>query len=233
MTDTLLETWNGWTIRFRPGTQQPGRLLLLLHGWTGDENSMWVFARNFPPHLWLLAPRGLYPAEQGGYSWRPVSPTTFGRPTLDDLRPAAEALVDLVDAFGAHHDLDVRQFEVMGFSQGAALSVVMACLYPQRVWRAAILAGFVPDGMHDLLASRPLQGKSLFLAHGTQDRLVPIERARTSRNLLEQAGAQVLYCEDEVGHKVSAGCLQALEAFFAGDDVGFSGDWKSNPSSGF
>jgi hypothetical protein len=32
--------------------------------------------------------------------------------------------------------------------------------------------------------------------------------------LLEQAGAQIVYCEAEVGHKVSADCLRALETFF-------------------
>jgi predicted esterase len=31
--------------------------------------------------------------------------------------------------------------------------------------------------------------------------------------LLEKAGAQVTYCEGEVGHKVSADCLRALKEF--------------------
>ena len=30
-----------------------------------------------------------------------------------------------------------------------------------------------------------------------------------------RAGAQVTFCEDEVGHKVSASCLRALKDFFA------------------
>ena len=33
-------------------------------------------------------------------------------------------------------------------------------------------------------------------------------------SLLEQAGAQVTYCEADVGHKVSADCLRGLENFF-------------------
>jgi len=33
-------TYNGWTMRVRHATQEPARFLLLLHGWTGDENSM-------------------------------------------------------------------------------------------------------------------------------------------------------------------------------------------------
>jgi predicted esterase len=43
--------------------------------------------------------------------------------------------------------------------------------------------------------------------------MVTIDRARASIELLEQAGAQVTYCEDEVGHKLSANCLRALENY--------------------
>jgi predicted esterase len=45
--------------------------------------------------------------------------------------------------------------------------------------------------------------------------MVTVDRARASIALLEQAGARVTYCEDEVGHKVSVNCLRALQKFFA------------------
>jgi predicted esterase len=78
-----------------------------------------------------------------------------------------------------------------------------------------MLAGFVPDGLEEGIARRSLQGKPFFVAHGTKDETVPIDRARASIALLEQAGAQVTYCEDDVGHKVSVACLRALQKFFA------------------
>jgi phospholipase/carboxylesterase len=61
-----------------------------------------------------------------------------------------------------------------------------------------------------------LEGKPFFVTHGTKDEMVPIERARASIEILERAGAQVTYCEDNVGHKVSATCLRSLKEFFAG-----------------
>jgi len=59
-----------------------------------------------------------------------------------------------------------------------------------------------------------LEGKDFFVAHGVKDETVTIDRARHSVALLEQAGARVTYCEDEVGHKVSANCVVALKNFF-------------------
>ena len=213
--NTQLIEFEDWVLRIRPTTHKPARLLLLLHGYTGDENSMWVFARVLPSHYWMVAPRAPHFTEPGGFSWRPPQPGTFGRPSLEQLRDSAEALIALVDAYSASVGLDASTFDVMGFSQGAAMSNLLAFLYPQRIRKTGILAGFVPSGLEELVPQRPLLGKPFFITHGTKDEMVTIDRARASIALLEQAGAQVLYCEDEVGHKVSVTCLRALRDFFA------------------
>ena len=207
-------TYNGWIMRVRHATQEPARFLLLLHGWTGDENSMWIFTRNFPADMWIFAPRAPHLAEGGGYSWRPPHPGTRGLSTLSDLKPAADDLIHLVDDVSASIGVNATQFDVAGFSQGGAMTNVLTLLYPQRIRKAAVLAGFMPGGVDDLLARRVLAGKPFFVAHGTQDHLVPVERARASIDLLEQAGAQVTFCEAEVGHKVSLECLHGLESFW-------------------
>jgi phospholipase/carboxylesterase len=214
-------TYNGWTMRVHHAVQEPARFMLLLHGWTGDENSMWVFARKFPADMWIAAPRGPHAAKEGGYSWRAlrsVQDSDWGLPTLLDLKPAADSLIRMVDDVSASIDVDATQFDVAGFSQGGALTNLLALLYPQRIRKVAVLAGFMPGGVDDLLARHVLAGKQFFVAHGIQDNLVPVERARQSIELLEQAGAQVTFCEAEVGHKVSADCLRGLETFFKTQD---------------
>ncbi|HEY6074273.1 MAG TPA: alpha/beta fold hydrolase [Anaerolineales bacterium] len=211
--DTTLIEFCEWTLRLRPAAASPARLLLMIHGFTGDENSMWVFAHDLPPDTWVLAPRAPFASEPFGYSWRPFADGDSSRTSLEMLQPSIEALIGLVDAYSASVGLDVGQFDVMGFSQGAALAALLAMQHPSRVARLALLAGFVPRGAEDLIASRPLSGKRVFVAHGTQDNLVPVERARRSVELLEQAGAQVTYCEAEVGHKLSLDCMRALRVY--------------------
>jgi predicted esterase len=151
---SLLE-YQGWTLRTRAPERTPARLLLMLHGWTGDENSMWVFARNMPVDYFILAPRGIHIAPQGGFSWRPMPSGTFGRPSLAELSDAAQRLIGLVDSFQHEAGVDASTFDVIGFSQGAALSNVLTCLYPARVRKAGILAGFMPSGMDEIIAQRP------------------------------------------------------------------------------
>lgn len=216
LNNASLITFNDWTLRIRESTAPSPRLLLLIHGLTGDENSMWVFARELPSHYWMIAPRAPHASEmkQGGYTWKLPQFDNMNEVGLDLLRSAAQELMKLVDEYAASAGLDATTFDVMGFSQGAAMSNVLAFLYPERIRKVGILAGFVPAELKNLVSQRPLEGKSFFVAHGKKDESVTIEHARASIEILEQAGAQVTYCEDEVGHKVSITCLRALKKFF-------------------
>lgn len=205
-----------FTIRLRtPPGSGPHPVVLLLHGWTGDEDVMWVFADKLPKESMILAPRGLYPAPMGGYSWHPHRDGSW--PWIDDFRPAVEALLQVLvpESFP---EADFTQLRLMGFSQGAALAYTFSLLYPVRVMAIAGLSGFLPDGSEALARNQPLKGKPIFVAHGSQDETVPVGRARQAVEVLEAAGAKVTYCEDDVGHKLSAKCFRALETFFKSEE---------------
>lgn len=211
--ETQLITFENWILRIRPPVKpaQGKRILLMLHGWQGDENSMWVFAHKFPADYWIVAPRAPHLAPQGGYSWS--MPPKW--PTVDLLRPAAAALLDLLDTWPRANNLDGASVDVIGFSQGAAMSFALTLLYPARVRKMALLAGFAPTGAEQIIAPGRLNGKNLFVAHGTKDEQVPIAQARRSVQLLEQAGAQVAYCESDIAHKLGVNCLRTLEAYLS------------------
>jgi phospholipase/carboxylesterase len=211
-TDTTTTTFENWTLRVRPGTSP--RILLLLHGWTGNENSMWIFTRHFPSEYWIVTPRAPYLAQPGGYSWRAPAPRGSW-PTVDLFRPSVAALIEFVERFAAASQLDASSVDVAGFSQGGALTLTLGALFPARVGKMGSLAGFAPEGAEQILTPGRLNGKNVFLAHGTQDQIVPIDMARRAVQLLEGAGAQVTYCESEVGHKLGADCLKALETYLA------------------
>ncbi len=136
----------------------------MLHGWTGDENSMWVFARNFPADYYILAPRAPHPARRA--ATRGARLRRAGRP-LDLMRPSAEALLDLLDGFARAYDLDASSVDVIGFSQGGAMTFTLAWLAPQRIRKSGILAGFAPQDAEAMLRPGMLAGRHVFVAHGT------------------------------------------------------------------
>jgi phospholipase/carboxylesterase len=211
MNDNIL-TMNNIVMKVhQPDGAGPFPIFLLVHGWTGDEGSMWVFSSRLPKNALLIAPRGLFSTHGGGYSWYPKLNKPL--PWLDDFLPAVEQLFETISIknFPAG---DFSSLHLVGFSQGAALCCTMTILYPERIASLAGLSGFLPDGASAWLSPGRLSGLPVFLAHGTQDERIPVGRARDAVAQLEQAGARVMYCEDEVGHKLSARCFHGLEAFY-------------------
>jgi len=203
-----------WTTRIRePKGAGPHPVILLLHGWTGDENSMWIFAGRLPGDALLVAPRGLHDTPLGGYGWHPHQLGAW--PDLSAFEPAIQALLDLMTAEN-FPQADFSRMHMAGFSQGAALTYAFALEHPERVASFAGLSGFMPQKAEPLITDHPLQDKRVFVAHGTQDELVPVARARQAVGQLGEAGAQVTYCEDDVGHKLSATCFHGLQDFFTG-----------------
>lgn len=205
-------TVNDWVIRIsEPQVDGPHPVIVLLHGWTGDENAMWIFASRLPKDALLVAPRGSFNTPLGGHGWYPHKPKAW--PWVDDFLPAIEALQDLLTPINFPNG-DFSKLSLVGFSQGAALSFAYAILFPNLVRTVASLSGFLPEGSEALARNKPLHHKPIFMAHGTQDELVPVYKARQAVEVLELAGAKVTYCEDEVGHKLSANCFRGLESFF-------------------
>lgn len=207
------EQYGEWVVKVQhPDCAPPWSVFLLLHGWTGDENSMWIFTPRLPRNALLIAPRGLFSASPDGFSWEEMRDNSW--PNLNRLRFASDRLMKDLIVPGNFPDANFKQLHVIGFSQGAALAYSLAIFYPGAFRSIAALSGFLPEESESLLQDYRLGGLRIFIAHGTEDNLVPVTKAYQAEALLEKAGAKIVYCEDEVGHKISASCFRELEAFY-------------------
>ncbi len=203
-----------WTLKIRvPAGPGPHPVAFLIHGWTGDEKSMWVFASRLPRSALLVAPRAPYVSRHpqfGGYSWVQERGQSFSN--LEMFQPAIDMFEILLPELGKHAKGNFEQFSMVGFSQGAAFSFAFAMRNSGRVNRLASLAGFLPSESHVHISA--LVPVPIFIAHGTQDETVPVTMARSARSDFETAGVKVSYCESETGHKLGADCAKQLSEFF-------------------
>lgn len=203
-----------WTLKLREPAAAGAPTLLLIHGWTGDENSMWVFTSQLQKDYFMVAPRAPFASrhqQHGGYSWIRREQIS-GWPAVEDFADGMRALTYLLDELaGRYPGLDFQRLDLVGFSEGAALAAAFACRYPGRVGRLALLAGFLPSGA--VANSTDLSHMDVFIGHGTQDESVPVSLAREAAESLKRAGARVSHCESPVGHKLGADCMRALRQF--------------------
>jgi predicted esterase len=89
----------------------------------------------------------------------------------------------------------------------------LGVLHPEKIRKMGVLSGFAPDGVEEAITPGLLNGKSIFVAHGALDDTVPISMAEHAIGLLKKAGAQVHYCQSEIGHKLSSACLKAFGSY--------------------
>ena len=208
------DTWttlfdNGWIIStLAPLETSANPPLVLLHGLSGDENSLKPLAQNFKRNRWIISLRGIMPAEDQGFAWaaaRTRSEQGFSAAVqrFSHEWPNIRTLMDIPDT----------NIDLFGFSQGAAFTALLLLAFPQIIRNVAIVSGFVPEldpefKYPDLLTHR------IFISHGTQDDVVPFAEAQRSVEFFSQRNAEVVFCKSNTRHKIGAYCLQGLNDFF-------------------
>jgi phospholipase/carboxylesterase len=203
---------NGWVAKIQQSPDSyPSKIIILLHGWTGDEESMNIFVRNFNEDYLLIFPRGPVTSPLGGYGWVAMEEKTF--PSAQEFLSNAAMLVDQLKTWIVLNGYKPSNLNLIGFSQGACMAYILSIMYPDMFEKTACLAGYLPNGLENHLTPQSLVGHKYFISHGTLDETVPVELARNSVKVLDAAGAEVNYCEENVGHKLSLPCFKALEDF--------------------
>jgi len=207
---------NGWHFLVRRPQEKahPKRILLLLHGHLGNEKVMWTLTKPIPDKIIMIAPRAPVKMGEDQYSWHKISPNWH---SIDAYQKLAEVLMNRVNLWKENEGLEISHYDVMGFSQGAVMAYALAIIYPELIRKVAALAGFIPHSWMQQLQDISFNHKSFYIAHGTQDEIVPIEKARQTVSWLKEKNAWVTFCETETGHKLSVNCFNELGIFFAND----------------
>jgi len=124
------------------------------------------------------------------------------------IRASEKLLLGLVEREKARGIAEAR-IVLAGFSQGGAIVLQTALRYPARLAGIMALSTYVPLA-GSLEAERDAAGAStpIFMAHGRQDELIGIERARRSRELLQGLGCEIEWHEYPMGHAL---CPEEIE----------------------
>ena len=206
---------NSFVVNIRhPVGAGPYPVTILLHGWTGDESSMWLFVKDRIKNHFIFSPRAPYPSKnqlKGGYSWTLLH--TDHWPEVDDFIFSAKELLSLIESLSKQYEGNFDVVNVVGFSQGAALGYVFSMIYPEKVRRLVALAGFLPDGSEKLLKHDQLQGLPILIEHGIKDDIVPIELARKAKGKLLKAGAEIDFIQLHGGHTVTKRGISKITGF--------------------
>ena len=201
----------------KPGGPRPTAAVIWLHGLGADGHDF----EPIVPELRLAKPvRFVFPHA-------PIRPVTinngmrmrawydifeFGGGKEDEagIRASQKLVDELIAAEKG------RKIVLAGFSQGGAIVLQTALRHPERLAGVMALSTYLPIAS-TLAAERHAANKDLpiFMAHGQFDDIIPIERARRSREMLEKLGYPVTWKEYPMPHSVCAPEIGDISAFLA------------------
>jgi phospholipase/carboxylesterase len=176
--------------------------LILLHGRGADEEDLLGLSEYLDKRLLLISARALFPFPYGGgYTWYDVG--TVGDPDPAMFRTSYDALSRFMDDILGAYPVDRRQVFLLGFSMGTVMSYALSLTRPSLFRGVIANSGYIPEGTHLAFQWNALKGVNFWIAHGTNDPVIPIQFGRRAQQLLEQAGAKFVYHEYPIAHQIS------------------------------
>lgn len=199
------EQYVGLRFIHRAGMAPSAPLVVLVHGRAGTAEVMWAFDRLIPPEVSVVSFQAFLPDALGGYSWWDMASPDPLEPAIlrarDKFMFAFERYVEL-------NNLRPRKTVALGFSQGSALLSASVLTGALLIDGLGVLAGFLYKGGDvPAITSNP----DVFIAHGSNDEVISVAKARKGVDRLRALGLSVEYVEEEVGHKVGIQGTRALK----------------------
>ncbi|MCA1586577.1 MAG: dienelactone hydrolase family protein [Acidobacteria bacterium] len=187
--------------------------IILVHGRGGAAAEMIdLSGQFFDPAVAYLAPQA------AGHTWYPysfLSPLEQNEPALGSALNVITTLLASLEEQGVGAERAV----LLGFSQGACLSLEYAARHPRRyAGIAALSGGLIGAAIDPRTYAGSLVGTPVLLGCSDRDAHVPLARVQESARVLEQLGARV----DEriypgMGHTINDDELRAVRRMMRGD----------------
>ena len=215
MTSSPLETLEFTT------SPTPEAAVIVLHGLGADGNDFVPVAQMLDPgvgvrHVFPNAPE-MPVTINNGYVMRAWYDIREGDLTQREdeagLRRSQQAIDTLIER-EITRGIPAHRIVLMGFSQGCAMTLLSGLRQSHRLAGLVGLSGYLPLAATTETERNPAnQHTPIFLAHGTEDPVVPLQRAIASRDQLQALGYRVDWHQYPMPHSVCPDEVADIEAF--------------------
>ncbi len=194
---------------FSPEASYP--LVILLHGFGAGMHDLAGLTPAIDREGYLYAcPNAPLPFQVGlgqtGYGWTPP----WGKATAEDKKQAREMLGTFFDEVMEQYHVSPGKVVLMGFSQGGSMTYRCGLPRPETFAGLASLSSSLQD-QEELRTQLPQQRtQPIFISHGVNDDIAPVDMARQAKAFLEGEGYTPWYREYPMKHEISQEVLDDL-----------------------
>lgn len=203
--------------RLQPRQGRPGKVpvLVMLHGIGSHEGDLLQLAPYLDPRLAVISLRAPLPWGAGGFAWFEMAWTPEGLVgDPEQARRSRELLSHFLDQGIPSLALDPAQVYLLGFSQGAIMSLYLALTQPEKLAGVVAISGRLsPEILAEAVEPARLQHLSILVVHGTADAVLPVAFGRQIRDYFASLPLSLTYREYAMGHEVSPESLRDIQGW--------------------
>jgi phospholipase/carboxylesterase len=175
-------------------------VIFLLHGMGSNEQNMMPLVSGMKKELFVFSLRG--PIQQPpGYAFFTIK--GFGNPHREVFDSAVNRIEDFIQYAIEKYPIDAEEVYLMGFSQGAILSMTLGLKLGNRIKGIIALSGYLPAFVKDEYEIKPMDKVSAFISHGELDPVLPYEWGVDAEAFYKQKGTASTFKSYPESHTVS------------------------------
>lgn len=187
----------------RPAQLESGKTypaLFLMHGIGSNEQNMLPLVDELENKFFIFSIRGHLP-QPPGYAFFTIE--DYGKPHRSVFDEGVNKLTSFIDYACSQYPIDEQQVFLLGFSQGAILSMTLGLTLGQRIKGIVALSGYIPAFVKEEYNIKPVENLSIFISHGETDQVLPFDWGVANDEYFRKLGANVTFRTYPVGHTVS------------------------------
>ncbi|WP_134683667.1 alpha/beta hydrolase [Brevibacillus migulae] len=174
--------------------------LFVMHGMGSNEQDLLSLVEELKEQVYIFSIRG-HLEQPPGYAYFTIQ--GLGKPHRDAFDLAVGKMTSFIDYATQQYPIDQNRLYLLGFSQGAILSMTLGLALGDRIKGIIALSGYIPAFVKEDYAVKPVNHLSLFISHGVYDPVLPYEWGVENQVHFKKLGAAVSFHTYQEGHTVS------------------------------
>ena len=175
-------------------------VIYAMHGMGSDEVDIHNLIEELQNDFILIAIRGTL-AKDNGFAYFKIK--SFGNPDIDSFDSAVANLKEFIVNAPKDYPIDTESQYLLGFSQGAILSMTLALTMGDKLKGIIALSGYIPRHVKASYPIESVEKLSVFISHGEFDPIFPVSIGQDNYDFFKARNGKVTYKHYPAGHEVS------------------------------
>lgn len=201
----------------RPKNMIPGKkypALFVMHGIGSNEQNMLSLVNGLEDSFFIFSVRG-HLTQGPGFAYFTIQ--GYGKPHREVFDMGIKRLANFIEYASTNYEIDPEQSYLLGFSQGAIVSMTLALTLGNKIKGVIALSGYIPQFVMEEYMIDPGKHLSVFISHGEYDQVLPYEWGKENVAYFTKLGVPVTFKSYPEGHTVSEKNLQDFQSWILYD----------------